>query len=198
MNKILNKLELLTEIYNKEVQELMSYSKNYLMKEPKEALEEKWNYSKEKVKLLEEVIDDVRYKTKSNEQVINRILVKDKEQLDELYNSSAFTFIGLESSDESLNGLIDWIKEYSEVSNPLNVFITSGSTMNREYNLSGSNRYDNNLTIVSIKNQDIKQLMRVVVPRFEIGARWFDDIVNNDLWREEEKQSTEESEVVGI
>jgi len=190
----LNKLELLTEIYNKEVRELMSYSKNYLMKEPKEDLKEKWNCSKEKVKLLEEIIDDVRNKTKSKEQVINKILVKDKEQLDELYNSSAFTLIGLESSDESINGLIDWIKKYSEVSNPLNIFITSGSTMNKEYNLSGENMYKNNLTIVSIKNQDIKQLMRIVVPRFEIGGRWFDDIVNNDLWREEEKQTTEESE----
>jgi len=190
----LNKLELLTEIYNKEVRELMSYSKNYLMKEPKEDLKEKWNCSKEKVKLLEEIIDDVRNKTKSKEQVINKILVKDKEQLDELYNSSAFTLIGLESSDESIKGLIDWIKEYSEVSNPLNVYITSGGTMNKEYNLSGENMYKNNLTIVSIKNQDIKQLMRIVVPRFEIGGRWFDDIVNNDLWREEEKQTTEESE----
>ena len=190
----MNKLELLTEIYNKEVRELMSYSKNYLMKEPKEDLKEKWNCSKEKVKLLEEIIDDVRNKTKSKEQVINKILVKDKEQLDELYNSSAFTLIGLESSDESIKGLIDWIKEYSEVSNPLNVYITSGGTMNKEYNLSGENMYKNNLTIVSIKNQDIKQLMRIVVPRFEIGGRWFDDIVNNDLWREEEKQTTEESE----
>lgn len=139
-------------------------------------------------------MDEIRSNTKTNKQVVNKTLVTNKEQLDELYNSSALTLIGLEKSDESINEFIDWIKQYSEVSNPLNVYIISGSTMNKQYNLTGNNRYNDDLTIVSIKNEDIKQLMRIVIPRLEIGGRWFDDIVDNNIWREEEKQSTQANE----
>lgn len=190
----MNKLQLLNEVYDQEVHILMCYSKNYLMKEPKEEYKKEWTESKEKVILLEQIMDDVRSNIKTNGQVINKIKVTNKEQLDELYNSSALTLIGLENSDESINQFIDWIKQYSEVSNPLDVHIISGNTMNKQYNLTGNNRYNDDLTIVSIKNQDIKQLMRVVIPRFEIGGRWFDDIVDNNAWREEEKQETEEFE----
>lgn len=193
MRKSLNKLQLLNEVYDQEVHNLMSYSKNYLMKEPKEEYKNEWAESKEKVILLEQIMDEIRSNIKTKEQVVNKTLVTNKEQLDELYNSSALTLIGLENSDESINQFIDWIKKYSEVSNPLNIYIISGSTMNKQYNLTGNNRYNDDLTIVSIKNQDIKQLMRVVIPRFEIGGRWFDDIVNNNAWREEE-QETEEFE----
>ena len=189
----MNKLQLLNEVYDQEVHNLMSYSKNYLMKEPKEEYKNVWAESKEKVILLEQIMDEIRSNIKTKEQVVNKTLVTNKEQLDELYNSSALTLIGLENSDESINQFIDWIKKYSEVSNPLNIYIISGSTMNKQYNLTGNNRYNDDLTIVSIKNQDIKQLMRVVIPRFEIGGRWFDDIVNNNAWREEE-QETEEFE----
>ncbi|MGN1311313.1 MAG: hypothetical protein ACI4VP_06515 [Clostridia bacterium] len=190
----MNKLQVLNEVYDQEVHNLMCYSKNYLMEEPKEQYENEWAESKEKVILLEQIMDEIRSNIKTNEQVLNKIIVENKDQLDELYNSSALTLIGLENSDESINQFIDWIKKYSEVSNPLNVYIISGSTMNKQYNLTGNNRYNDDLTIVSIKNQDIKQLMRVVIPRFEIGGRWFDDIVNNNAWREEEKQETEEFE----
>lgn len=190
----MNKLQLLNEVYDQEVHNLMCYSKNYLMKEPKEEYKNEWAESKEKVILLEQIMDEIRSNFKTKEQVVNKTLVTNKEQLDELYNSSALTLIGLENSDESINQFIDWIKKYSEVSNPLNVYIISGSTMNKQYNLTGNNRYNDDLTIVSIKNQDIKQLMRIVIPRFEIGGRWFDDIVNNNAWREEEKQETEEFE----
>ena len=36
--------------------------------------------------------------------------------------------------------------------------------------------------------------MRIVIPRLEIGGRWFDDIVDNNIWREEEKKSTQANE----
>ena len=66
--------------------------------------------------------------------------------------------------------------------------------MNNHYNLTGNNRYNEDLKIVSIKNKDIMQLMRVAIPRFEIGGRWFNDIVDNNSWRKEEKQKLREME----
>lgn len=190
----MNKLQLLNKVYDQEVHNLMCYSKNYLMEEPKEQYKNEWAECKEKILLLEQIIDEIRKNMKTKEQVYNKIIVENKEQLDELYNSSALTIVGLNNSDNDIKQLVDWIKQYSEVSNPLDVHIISGATMNKHYNLTGSNRYEENLNIVSIKNKDIKQLMRIIIPRFEIGGRWFDDIVDNNRWREEEQNNSETEE----
>lgn len=190
----MNKLQLLKEVYDQEVHNLMCYSKNYLMEEPKEQYKNEWAECKEKILLLEQIIDEIRKNMKTKEQVYNKIIIENKEQLDELYNSSALTIVGLNNSDNDIKQLVDWIKQYSEVSNPLDVHIISGATMNKHYNLTGSNRYEENLNIVSIKNKDIKQLMRIIIPRFEIEGRWFDDIVDNNRWREEEQNNSETEE----
>lgn len=121
------------------------------------------------------------------EQKITKIEVKSKEQLDELYNCSALTFLGLLADEESIKGLVNWLKKYSEISNPLPIYIISGKTMNINYKLTGTNKYKDDLSIISIKNDDIKNLSAIVIPRFELGGRWFDDIVNNNASREKLK-----------
>ena len=121
------------------------------------------------------------------EQKITKIEVTTKEQLNELYNGSALTFTGICPDDESINGMVNWLKEYSEVSNPLPIYIISGKTMNNNYNLKGSNKYKDNLTLISVKNDDIKNLGAIIIPRFEVGGRWFNDIVDNNAMREEAK-----------
>lgn len=117
-----------------------------------------------------------------------KIEVKTKKELDELYNCSAFTIEGIRTDEEDINGLINWIKQYSAVSDPLPIHIISGKLMNDEYHLTGNNRYPNDLNIISIKNNDIKNLDKIIMPRFSIGGRWFDDIVNNNSSREEIKE----------
>ena len=123
---------------------------------------------------------------------IIKIDVDTKEGLDKLYNCSALTFIGLESTDENLEQLVNWIRKYSEISDPLNIYIIQGNVMNREYGLTESNAYKNDLSIVSIDLNDIKDVKKITIPRFEIGGRWFDDIVNNNMFRQEEIDGVEE------
>ena len=53
--------------------------------------------------------------------------------------------------------------------------------MNDTYGLTGRNAYSDDLSIVSVT--DINQ-MKVTLPRFEVGGRWFDDIVDNNAMRE--------------
>ena len=60
--------------------------------------------------------------------------------------------------------------------------------MNINYGLTGTNKYKDDLTIVSIKNEDIKDLSAIIMPRFEVGGRWFDDVVDNNVRREKSKQ----------
>ena len=54
--------------------------------------------------------------------------------------------------------------------------------MNKEYELHLNNAYQDDLTIVSVMDIDS---LPIIIQRFTIGARWFDDIVDNNRRREE-------------
>lgn len=109
--------------------------------------------------------------------------VKTKQQLDALYAEWAFTIEGLYTSE--IDKLIDWILQYTTFkSDIVTVYVTSGEVMNRYYKLTGDNRYPDDVNIVSIKNSAMINVNAVAIPRFQIGARWFNDIVDNNLYRE--------------
>lgn len=108
-----------------------------------------------------------------------------KEQLDYLYGKSALTFEGLRTNSEDLKGMVDWFKECNALTDAdVTFYITSGKTMNDIYGLTGTNAYPDDLNIVSVVGIDI---MKMVLRRFELGGRWFDDIVDNNARREKEK-----------
>ena len=105
--------------------------------------------------------------------------VETKEQLDKLYNNSAFTIEGL--AEESIDDLMNWLGENTDFTTdkPI-VYVTKGKTMNEVYELVGNNAYSDDLTIISVIG--INQ-MKIAIPRFSVGGRWFDDIVDNNTMR---------------
>lgn len=116
---------------------------------------------------------------------MNIINITTNEQLNALYNQSALTWEGLSSDEENLNAVKNWLKEHGAIIDVEPTFhIISGEFMNEQYDLSGDNAYPEDCTIVSVT--DINQ-MAIVIPRFEVGGRWFDDIVDNNAMREESK-----------
>ena len=58
--------------------------------------------------------------------------------------------------------------------------------MNNAYGLTGTNAYKDELTILSIKLEDIENVGAITLPRFDIGGRWFDDIVDNNARHQKE------------
>lgn len=106
--------------------------------------------------------------------------VTTKEQLQKLYDSSAFTMEGL--NEDSIPDLLEWLSQNTTfITEEPVVYITKGYVMNSEYGLTSDNAYPKHVNIVSVI--DIDQ-MKVAIPRFSIGARWFDDIVDNNVHRE--------------
>ena len=101
------------------------------------------------------------------------------EELDGL--GSALTLEGL--AEESIPDFIEWVKEYTPMKSET-AYIIKGRTMNDVYGLTGDNAYPDDCTIVSIRLEDMENSMKIVMPRFQIGARWFDDIVANNERRE--------------
>ena len=107
-------------------------------------------------------------------------IITEKDKLDLLYENSALTIEGL--TEESIPDFVNWLEENTTFTNnePI-IYIIKGKTMNKEYRLHSTNAYQDDLTIVSV--MDINPLP-IVIKRFTIGARWFDDIVDNNRRRE--------------
>ena len=92
-----------------------------------------------------------------------------KEQLKELYNCSAMTWEGL--AEESFEEALEMCGQEDAKG-----YVTKGKVMNEICHLSGGNAYPNDLNIFSIDK--FKGLAMMV------GARWMDDIIDNNAWRE--------------
>ena len=95
--------------------------------------------------------------------------VETKRDIQELIDSSAITMIGLCEGKNGDLAFQEYLKEYLEDDN---IYITMGRTINELY---GSD-LPNDLRIVSLK---YKKLGRLPMIRIEIGAKWFDDFIDN-------------------
>ncbi len=120
---------------------------------------------------------------------MNKIFVKNLEELKAL--GSALTMEGL--IDEAIPDFLDWIKKYTPILKE-DVYITKGATMNKVLNLTGDNAYLDDLTIVSVRLEDMQNPNAVILPRFAVGARWLDDIINNNLMRERDNSTDDDEE----
>lgn len=106
--------------------------------------------------------------------------VANVETLKMLEENSALTLEGL--NEEDAPKLMEWVKNLTPVTDEV-VYIIKGKTMNLAYGLTGDNAYPNDLTIQAIPLNLVKNFAALVIPRFNIGARWFDDIVANNARR---------------
>lgn len=107
-----------------------------------------------------------------------------KQEIEMLREDSALTLVGLVAEEESLTAFMEWVKQYTDMKEET-IYVISGKLMNDSYNLSGSNRYKNDLNIVSIKLSDMVNPAKIIIPRFNIGGSWMDDIINNNIAREQ-------------
>lgn len=109
--------------------------------------------------------------------------VTSKEEIEELRNRSALTMEGLLADENNLKDFEDWIKQYTPT-DKIVFHIISGKLMSDSYHLTGDNRYPDDLEIVSVTGIDQGS---IAIPRFQIGARWLDDIIDNNIAREKHR-----------
>jgi hypothetical protein len=100
----------------------------------------------------------------------NFVNVETLEQLKELNNCSAMTWEGLREEDFGV--ALDMCGAEGAKG-----YITKGAVMNKLCKLTGSNAYPDDLTIFSIDK--FKGLA------ITVGARWMDDIIDNNSYRED-------------
>ena len=97
------------------------------------------------------------------------IEVKTIEQLEGLYHSSAMTWEGLREEDFEVA-----LQKCGQAN--AKGFLTKGAVMNKLCKLTGDNAYPDDLNIFSI--MEFKGLAMY------FGARWMDDIIDNNARRE--------------
>ena len=116
-----------------------------------------------------------------------KIIPADETKIRELKNGSAFTWEGLSGLENDKEVILDDFKK-ANVLDDVEIFefyTWKGELMNQIYQLTGSNAYPEDLTFVSIPlsmfNNNVGKLALV---KFQFGARWLDDIVDNNACRE--------------
>ena len=123
---------------------------------------------------------------------MNIIKVTTRAQLDELYKDWSLTMEGFSPEEANIRDLLDWVRELTPLKRE-DIYTIEGAVMNREYGLTGTNAYpDKDCTLVCVKLADMEHPKRVTMPRFQIGGRWFYDIVENNARRGAEKNGTED------
>lgn len=116
-----------------------------------------------------------------------------KEMIFNLEKTSACTF---EGAGGDLNVWMLGINEQlTQLGLPeVKVFYTwSGKLMNEIYHLTGTNAYQEDLTFFafSIAQFNQKDMGKLAMWKLQIGARWLDDIVDNNKRREDELDEQE-------
>lgn len=115
------------------------------------------------------------------------VLIKATEQdIEELRNKSAFTFIGAGGNlNDWMIGINDILKQH--LINQVSRFYTwNGKLMNDMYELTQNNAYQDDLTFLAFDITEIPmdQIGKLSMLKLAMGARWLDDIIDNDLARE--------------
>ena len=109
------------------------------------------------------------------------IINVDSKTLKELVKGSALTLEGL--AESSFDGFLDWVKDIAGLKTR-RLYVTKGKLANSEWGLTGDNAYQDDLNIVSVKLDDMEDWNKIVRARFQVGARWLDDIRDNNVRRE--------------
>lgn len=95
--------------------------------------------------------------------------VKTKEDLQDLIKASAITMVGLTEGKDGDLAFQDFLKDYLEDDT---IYITEGRVINEFY----ESNLPEDLRIVSLKYNKLGNLPFI---RLQIGARWFDDFIDN-------------------
>lgn len=118
-----------------------------------------------------------------------KIIPADETKIRELKNGSAFTWEGLSGLENDKEAILDEFKNSNVLADveTFEFYTWKGELMNQIYRLTGLNAYPKDLIFVSIPLNMFKNIGELAVLKFMLGARWLDDIVDNNARRELKK-----------
>ena len=114
-----------------------------------------------------------------------KLVHADSDKISELEKGSAFTWEGMDISDKNLKDIIDFFTKNTQgFKTPVTMYNWTGKEFNEKYGLTGSNAYPDDLNFLSIPLDTWSEQGNLPIVKMQVGARWLDDIVDNNARRE--------------
>lgn len=114
----------------------------------------------------------------------------DEAKIKELENGSAFTWEGMTSDEDNLKAITEFFKEHTpSVKLPITYYTWSGKLFNEIYGLAGTTAYPDDLSFLAIALDQWSEMGRLPMIKMQVGARWLDDIVDNNARHNELNES---------
>lgn len=163
----------------------------------KQKYPERYENVKKKIKeedANEDIVPD-EIKADSNKELLLGAEEDDKEytieevgedKIRELENKSAFTWEGAVTTDEALQKIVDDFKDKTPIELPVHFYTWSGKLFNEIYGLTDSNAYPDDLHFLSVDLDNWSEMGNLPMFKMKVGARWLDDIVDNNEVRQNE------------
>lgn len=165
--------ELADKVFMEDINDVKEFMK-YLVSSDDEDIIEIYNEFK---KYIPENIEESKDITSKEFEVINAT----ESDIQTLEKGSAFTWEGMATNEDNLQSIVDFFKENTPtVKLPIKFYIWSGKTMNDLYSLTKGVAYPDDLSFVSIPLDCWPDLGNLPIIKFQVGARWLDDIVDNN------------------
>lgn len=123
------------------------------------------------------------------------LIEADQAKIQELESGSAFTYEGMSIDDENLEKVVDALKSVTSINTPVRFYHWSGKYMNDIYGLTGRNAYPEDLNFLSIDLDNWNNMNGLVEFKMSTGARWLDDIVDNNKVRQDKIDGIEDSSI---
>ena len=112
------------------------------------------------------------------------------EELAHLDRTEAIVEEGMDMA--SIQYFVNWISDLAgTVNDEVEVYLIKGEMLNKAWSLTGDNRYPDDLNIVAVSFDEIDKPGKLAIPRFSVDARWWSDVLSNNLRREQEKKEKE-------
>lgn len=165
--------ELADKVFMEDINDVKEFMK-YLVSSDDEDIIEIYNEFK---KYIPENVEESKDITSKEFEVISAT----ESDIQALEKGSAFTWEGMATSEDNLQSIVDFFKENTPtVKLPIKFYIWSGKTMNDLYSLTKGVAYPDDLSFVSIPLDCWPDLGNLPIIKFQVGARWLDDIVDNN------------------
>ena len=179
------------EALTPEEKSLNRRARKYLnLKKDREELEDKLAGYEEDRKNLDKINKEIQglheeESIKKSNKAEYTLIPANEFRIKELEDGSAFTWEGFDISPKNLEAVVKFFKKNTpSIKLPVEFYTWKGSTMNNMYNLTGNNAYPDDLNFVSIALDNWDGLGTLPFIKFQVGARWLDDIVDNNARRE--------------
>lgn len=95
-----------------------------------------------------------------------------EQDIQRLYDEDAWTWLGMTTDDDNLQSIIDWFKEEGCPLKKEEFYVMTGKQLNNfKIPLTGDNAYPEDLTILSIELDNITDVSKLFIKKFEVGLK---------------------------